>query len=96
MPFAAVGISGDADPRSTGTHTHPDADAAAAAAVFTRRLLGILRGNQVHVPGRIKRYILTGLDLAARHGDVAPGGLYRDVAARVQAAALCGLTRRMR
>ena len=95
MPLAAVGVRRDADARPTGADTHADTKAAAAAAVFTRCLLRVLRGNQVHVPGRIQRHVLPGLNLAPRHGDVASGGFYCDVIARAQGAARRRLTLHM-
>ncbi len=87
VPLAAVCVRRDADARPTGTDTHSNTQAATAAAVFTRCLLRVLRGNQVDVPCCIKRHVLSGLNLASRHGDVASGGFYRDVIACTQGAA---------
>lgn len=71
MPFAAVGICRDADTGAAGAHPHADANTAAAAFVTTAGKLCILRRNEVHIPERLQRNILTGFKLAARDRDIA-------------------------
>ncbi len=75
--------------RTTGAALSPRHQGCHRCCCFYSCLLRVLRGNQVYIPGCIKRHVLPGLNLAPRYGNVASGRFYRDLLPALRVLSMC-------